>query len=243
MAPKAPISWSDATLEYVYLLAFGSVLVTTKILGTIPIAFTTSIVIKYLSVVPATMPALITKSSEGDSAMSTYFLGVDPSATSTGLTLLGDENQCFTRLIKPKKLRDCQRLQYISTEIKDFISTKNIALCVYETPSYGSTHKEFILGEALGVIKLTLTELGIPLVGAAPTQLKKYLAGRGDASKAVMISKAVSLGCPVSQEDICDSYAAALLCKDLLLGPLLPTRTSREVRAVIHNKHPHLGEN
>jgi Holliday junction resolvasome RuvABC endonuclease subunit len=178
---------------------------------------------------------------EGVSAMNMYFLGVDPSATGTGLTLLSSGEECFTRLIRPGKLRDCKRLQYISEEIKNFVGDTTISLGVYESPSYGSVHKEFILGEVLGVIKLTLTLLKIPLVGSAPTQLKKYLTGSGSASKDRVMARAMELGCPVKQEDICDSYAAALLCKDLWLGPQLNTRASREVRAALTKKHPKLG--
>lgn len=187
------------------------------------------------------MPVLITKSSVGESSMGSYFLGVDPSATSTGLTIISSEGCVSTHLIKPKRLRDCQRLQYISAELKKFIGSKNITLCVYESPSYGSVHKEFILGEVLGVIKLTLTELGIPLVGVAPTQLKKYFTSRGTATKVDMMTQAMELGCPIRQEDICDSYAAAHLCWDILEGPLLKTRASREVRVVLA-KNAHVPE-
>ena len=170
-----------------------------------------------------------------------YFLGIDPSATGTGLTLLGSDGSCVVHLVKPRKLRDCERLQYISEDIKNFIGGKNIVLCVYESPSYGSTHKEFILGEVLGVIKLTVSALGIPMVGSAPTQLKKYLTGSGRASKKSVVDNAVKLGCVSSQEDICDSYAAALLCKDMVKGPLLSTRSSREVRSTLLAKNPSLG--
>ena len=107
--------------------------------------------------------------------MSYYFLGIDPSATGTGLTLLGSDGSCEVHLVKPRKLRDCERLQYISNDIKAFIGDKEITLCVYESPSYGSTHKEFILGEVLGTIKLTVSSMSIPMVGSAPTQLKKYI--------------------------------------------------------------------
>lgn len=169
--------------------------------------------------------------------MQSFFLGIDPSATSTGLTLLSyNDSFCKTLRIQPRKLRDAARLHYISNELKAFIGDLNIDLCVHESPSYGSTHKEFILGEALGAIKLTLAELGIPIIGVPPTQLKKYFTGTGSASKKDMMGKASELGCPVLQEDICDSYAAALLCKDIKTGPILDSRASREVRIALINK-------
>jgi len=137
--------------------------------------------------------------------------------------------------VRPGKLRDAARLHYISQQLKNFIGDLSIELCVYEAPSYGSTHKEFILGEVLGAIKLTLAELGITLVGVPPTQLKKYFTGSGRASKKDVIERAQQLGCNSEQEDICDSFAAAMLCKDLKRGPLLNTRASREVRLAILN--------
>ena len=169
--------------------------------------------------------------------MTKYFLGIDPSATSTGVTLLSDDgSEPRVMVIKPGKLRDADRLHYISTELKNFVGAVDVQLCVHESPSYGSTHKEFILGEALGAIKLTMAMLGIPVIGAAPTQLKKYLTGSGTASKAQMQTHAKKLGCPSDQEDICDSYSAALLCKDLLCGPQLKTRASREVAKLVRSK-------
>ena len=169
--------------------------------------------------------------------MQSFFLGIDPSATSTGLTLLSyNDSFCKTLRIQPRKLRDAARLHYISNELKAFIGDLNIDLCVHESPSYGSTHKEFILGEALGAIKLTLAELDIPIIGVAPTQLKKYFTGRGGASKQDMMYRASELGCPIQQEDICDSFAAAMICKDVKLGPLLKSTASREVRLAIKNK-------
>lgn len=71
------------------------------------------------------------------------------------------------------------------------------------------------------------------MIGAAPTQIKKYFTERGRATKQDMIVRAQSLGCPSNQEDICDSYAAATLSKDLKVGPLFSTRASREVRLAL----------
>lgn len=108
---------------------------------------------------------------------------------------------------------------------------------VVEAPSYGSVHKEFILGEVLGVIKLTLIQQDIFSLAIPPTQIKKFITSTGRASKESMIKAAMSYGCPSSQEDICDSWAAALLCKGLLVGSDLNTRSSLEVIKSIKDKY------
>lgn len=108
---------------------------------------------------------------------------------------------------------------------------------VIEAPSYGSIHKEFILGEVLGVIKLTLIQQDIFSLSIPPTQIKKFMAAKGRATKEDMIQAAISAGCPDSQEDICDSWAAALLCKGVLVGSDLSTRASLEVIRDIKRKY------
>ena len=168
--------------------------------------------------------------------MDTFFLGIDPSATGTGVSLIGNSSS-ETLHIKPGKRRDAERLQYIHTELKSFLDGKLIFMGVMEAPSYGSIHKEFILGEVLGVIKLTLIELGIFSISVPPTQLKLFLAGKGTASKEEMVSAASKWGCSSTNSDICDSWAAAMLCKDLLLTPTVTTRPALEVRKKVGDKN------
>lgn len=168
--------------------------------------------------------------------MSIYFLGIDPSATCTGLSIVDSSGAALrVKAIEPKKLRDSERLAYIQAQLNEFIADTPIAGCVMETPSYGSTHKEFILGEVLGVIKLTLHSHGIKLVGAAPTQLKKFMTGSGSANKSKMVEEAQLTGCPSDKEDICDSWAAALVCCSVFSGlpQHLTTRPRLEVATLL----------
>ena len=168
-----------------------------------------------------------------------YFLGVDPSATSTGISLIG-KNSGYTTRIRPGKLRESERLQYIHERFKKIIGDNIVYLACVEAPSFKSTHKEFILGEVLGVIKLTLIQANIPTINVPPTQVKKYGCGKGRASKEQMISRAQELGCPVAQEDCCDSWIMGLLARDLCLGlegSISKARASLEVIRDVRAKH------
>jgi Holliday junction resolvasome RuvABC endonuclease subunit len=168
-----------------------------------------------------------------------YFLGIDPSATCSGVTLLcdSDETKSETHLITPGYLRDADRLKYIHESLLKIISGKNIIRSVMESPSYGSVHKEFILGEVLGSVKLTLAMKGIAVDYAAPLQLKKFLTGNSKATKEEMVTAAISRGCNSSIHDICDSWAAALIAKSLeQKKTCLFTRASEEVVQAILQK-------
>lgn len=91
------------------------------------------------------------------------------------------------------------------------------------------------MGEIYGTFKLCLYSMyGKEISIVSPKQLKKYLAGSGDATKQQMKQAAVKLGCPSTQEDICDAYSAALLGKDLLSGANSPgTRKSMEIITIL----------
>ena len=168
--------------------------------------------------------------------MDSYFLGIDPSATSTGLSLVGSQ-ESHTFLIKPGKRRGEERLKYIYDQFNEFLGKRAIYMSVIEAPSFGSVHKEFILGEVLGVIKLALIQKDILSLAIPPTQIKMFLTGRGNATKKDMIKTAQERGCPSSQEDICDSWAAALLSRDILLGPSTSKRKSIEAVQNIRAKY------
>lgn len=159
-------------------------------------------------------------------------LGIDASARSSGLSFIAPNNT-VVKTIKPSKKREGARLLYIEEQLIDFLDKRigDPSLVVMEGPSLYSINKPFILGEVYGLYKHVLykrTSQEILIV--SPKELKKYLCANGSATKDAMKKRAVELGCPSSQEDICDSYAAALLAQDLLNGTNTPgTRKSLEV--------------
>jgi Holliday junction resolvasome RuvABC endonuclease subunit len=169
-----------------------------------------------------------------------YWLGIDASATSTGVTLLSENNTSETLLIQPKELRDGPRLLYIYKEMAKFISNKKIDLACMEAPSYNSTNMRFTLGGVYGVMQMFLAAHKIPLLTPAIKQIKKYGTKRGSATKEDMIAAAAKHGCPSSQEDICDSWIIALLCKEIASGTnQIRTREALEIASELRKE---LGE-
>ena len=158
-------------------------------------------------------------------------LGIDASVRSTGVTLL-TANSCLVKNIKPpSSLKEGGRLHYILKEWEMFVEKTNPDIVVMEGPSYGSTNKAYLMGEVYGLFKASaFKKWGLTILTPSPKELKKYLCAAGDASKSLMTERALSLGCTLNQEDVCDSFAAALLGLDVLNNENTPkTRKSQEV--------------
>ncbi len=159
-----------------------------------------------------------------------YSLGIDASVRSTGLTFISPSD-ILVKNITPNKLTGGERLSHIQKEFKKFMRGKEPDIIVMEGPSYFSTNKPFLLGEVYGLFKLhTYLLYSKEIITPSPKELKKYLCSNGDATKSKMIKRAEELGCPSTQEDICDSFSAALLGIDILKNSNTPgTRKSLEV--------------
>jgi len=178
-------------------------------------------------VVPPTLETLMV------AGMAIISLGIDASARSSGLTYINGSSVKVKRIL-PKKLVGSARLNYIYTETKSFLKDlQPPEIIIMEGPSFFSTNKPFTMGEIYGTFKLCIYSMYSREISiVTPKQLKKYLAGSGDATKEQMKKAAVRLGCPSAQEDICDAYSAALLGKDLLGKTNTPsTRKSMEIIA------------
>ncbi len=157
-------------------------------------------------------------------------LGIDASVRSTGLTFISP-SEIIVKNITPKKIKGGERLAYIVKEFLEFLGKRSPDIIIMEGPSYFSTNKPFLLGEVYGLFKTQSYLLyNKEIITPSPKELKKYLCSNGDANKKSMITKAGSLGCPSTQEDICDSFSAALLGIDILKNTNSPgTRKALEV--------------
>jgi hypothetical protein len=107
-------------------------------------------------------------------------VGLDLSLTATGLA-----NTTGTQRIRCGDLRGCARFSWIASAVFDDGTTQAADLVVIEGPSYGSMsgagHHE-----AAGLwwhITYRLEALEVPYAVVPPSTLKKFAAGRGNATK------------------------------------------------------------
>lgn len=117
-----------------------------------------------------------------------FYLGVDQSLHRPGLALVTPDGTVVHTAVTRvgEKLRGAERLAAIYRFLADTLAAHKATVlhAALEGPSLNSVHREFDLGEASGVVRLAvyLLQAVEPLV-VAPSQLKLFAAGWGDADK------------------------------------------------------------
>lgn len=115
--------------------------------------------------------------------------GLDLSLRHSGLVIA--ETDDFAVIddapVLAKKLRAGERLQYLRDTICEALDEYGVEIVLMEGYGFGAKNKAHSLGEAGGVIKLAILEMGIPIVIVPPSVLKKFLTGKGNAKKDLMI--------------------------------------------------------
>lgn len=123
------------------------------------------------------------------------YVGLDLSLCNTGLVVLDENGQIYYHLVISVKSRDIERLENIRAmlmnTLKNLSSTCDIVInkIVVEGYSFGSRlGQAFSIGELGGVIKLDLWKNYPDIVTIVPpTRLKKFVTGKGNAKKDVMM--------------------------------------------------------
>jgi crossover junction endodeoxyribonuclease RuvC len=144
-----------------------------------------------------------------------FFLGVDQSLTSPGLALVdGETGQLHAVRNLKNKLRGVERLAYIREELVKFLTDQKPVFAALEGYSIRSVNRPFDLGEVGGLVRLALYDASIPFIVVAPTQLKKFVTGDGDASKEkVQEWLRKKWNVDLSQDDQADAFGLAQVAR------------------------------
>lgn len=113
------------------------------------------------------------------------FVGIDPSLSCTGVSLVTSGSACTLRL-EPKQLRGPNRLDWFYQHVRLLISSTAPDMVAIEGYAFGAQAQHHALGELGGVIRLALLHEAVPFVVAPPTVLKKFATGKGNADKAAV---------------------------------------------------------
>jgi Holliday junction resolvasome RuvABC endonuclease subunit len=123
---------------------------------------------------------------------STSWIGIDPSARSSGLAIITEGEVPIVYRVSPKNLRGAERLAFIRNEFVRFVSPliSGTPIACIEGPSLHSQNKADTLGQVRGIYLLALTDLNAEITVVAPTALKKFATKNGMASKDRMVNAA-----------------------------------------------------
>jgi len=148
-------------------------------------------------------------------------IAIDQSLSETGICIMDTKTERFkTGVIKPKKLRDMDRLLFLEKEIEKILvrhinrfGKENIS-GIMEGYSYGSVGRTFELGELGGIIKVMFKEYDIPLEIVPPTKWKKIIVGKGNYNKyRIMLEVERLYGIEFKNNNECDAYCLARYLK------------------------------
>ena len=132
--------------------------------------------------------------------------GIDPSLTNTAVVILSSCGASEHTLIRPGSLRGPARLTYIHDKILETFSKSKLPTPIFLAIE-GYDYKGFStipLAECNAVIQVACYKSGIPLIHAAPAQVKKFATGCSQASKEMMIKRY-----NIRNEHIADARALA----------------------------------
>jgi len=140
-------------------------------------------------------------------------VGIDPSATSTGICIVGDgfEQGKAIHFINEKGM---QRVQSIAKEVGRTLGIWEPKLAVVEGYAYGNHHTLVTLVEVGTIIRNVLFCLGIKYYEVSPSTLKKWTTGKGNATKDQMaLAVKEKWGYNSPSHDIVDAYAMARMAQ------------------------------
>lgn len=153
------------------------------------------------------------------------YLGIDQSLTAFGLTIIG-ASQAYSTWVYTSKFRGVTRLadirDWVHDRIGDAIEQGHVVAGAAMESGVVSSHSSLVLGELSATVKLALfddpriSENARYPLQVPPSVLKKYITGRGNASKhEVILATYKTWGVEFVDDNAADSYGLARLAAGL----------------------------
>jgi len=146
-------------------------------------------------------------------------IGLDLSLVGTGVVVLSDltapDNPAILEQVlieSTPKEENTPRLIGINTKVMKVIIKHKPNLVVMEGPAFGvqKTSSIFTLGELAGLVKASMYTMNQSFMIVTPSALKKWITGKGNAKKDLMLLKVYKrFGVEFSDDNLCDAYALA----------------------------------
>jgi len=150
-------------------------------------------------------------------------VGLDMSLSATGFCLKrGCSISIETIKTTPRTCpNDLARLRYIVDKVMERIPSDVHMICIEDvfTPQMrGQTGAAIELAKLAGIIRLALYEAGYPFYVVSPSQIKKYVTGKGTAQKSIIIREVYKRwGIDAKDDNQADACAMAHVAECLVM--------------------------
>lgn len=166
--------------------------------------------------------------------MSKVYVGIDLSYSSTGVACIhdGKVDGVALKAGKPSQEFD-ERMADLWGKLRKVLPHPDSAIITIEGAAYAADFGAFKLGELSGAVRTLLSTNGYRYNIVAPTQLKKYATGKGNAPKEFVAAKvAKQWGFLHPSNDVVDAFVLAKISqaiddgtwKDLMEGTGSPKK-------------------
>ncbi len=149
----------------------------------------------------------------------TRIIGIDPGIATTGVGIIDQVGHrltpiYWTPILTPAKMMLPDRLMMLSSTLDDILQIYQPQLAAVEELFFNTNVKTAItVGQARGVILLTLAKRGLPVTGYTPVQVKSAVCGYGHAQKQqiqLMVQRLLNLEMVPKPDDVADALAIAV---------------------------------
>lgn len=142
-------------------------------------------------------------------------LGIDPSASKTGLVLLNGKTVEHSLIVTPKAMKGMARVQLIADLFATFLDQWKPTTAAIEGYGYASPSLSISV-EVQAFLRMALHVRVVPWYIVPPSTLKKYATGAGGAEKD-KVSRIVKTrwGFEAPSDDVVDAYVLAKIGEDI----------------------------
>lgn len=146
-------------------------------------------------------------------------LGIDPGLAITGLAIVKDDRGRQTlvysdTIITDKNMSTSLRLLKLHKLLTSLVKKLKPDMAVFENLFFNTNAKTaLVVGQARGVVQLTLAQNNIPIAEYTPLQVKMAITGYGRADKnqiQQMVKQILKLPAILKPDDVADAAAIAL---------------------------------
>ncbi|MCK5605171.1 crossover junction endodeoxyribonuclease RuvC [Candidatus Pacearchaeota archaeon] len=145
------------------------------------------------------------------------YAGIDLSLTGTGLVVIDDDGKIIRQQLVSTTVKDImeERLTIISREVINFLDDSVVAIGI-EGLSYGSSGQAMLdLGGLNHLVRHYLYLAGRKYQLVPPTTVKKFVTGKGNCQKALMLLKVYKRwGIEFDNDNLADAYSIAQYVKE-----------------------------